>query len=157
MSCPSPSGQVDGEPQRTLQPGDPGSVVRAHTGKSALKQVEAFFSLHCYFGPSCQTVELQLSPINRTTTWSASLRSAMLWRGGPRSRCVWGRRRFQRTSWSTSWSWASSPCPPPAWNRWSSSSIKCWINSSLSSCSPWSSLARLVREGCDIHGFQCRQ
>lgn len=36
MSCASSSGQVDGEPQRALQPGDPGSVVRAHAGVSVV-------------------------------------------------------------------------------------------------------------------------
>lgn len=35
MSCASSSGQVDGEPQRALQPGGPGSVVCAHTGESS--------------------------------------------------------------------------------------------------------------------------
>lgn len=34
MSCAGSSGQVDGEPQRALQPGDPGGVVRAHAGVS---------------------------------------------------------------------------------------------------------------------------
>lgn len=35
MSCAGSSSQVDGEPQRALQPGGPGSVVCAHTGESS--------------------------------------------------------------------------------------------------------------------------
>lgn len=45
MSSPSPSGQVDGEPQRTLQPRDPGSVVRAHAGMSVLRTAPKHKSL----------------------------------------------------------------------------------------------------------------
>lgn len=81
----------------------------------------------------------------RITTWSVSLPFVMPWREGLHSLCASGRRRFQRTSWNMSWSSASSPCPPPVWSHWSFTFIWCWTNSSVSSCSRWSSLVRLVR------------
>lgn len=83
----------------------------------------------------------------RITTWSVSLPFVMPWREGLRSLCASGRRRLQRTNWNMSSSSASSPCPPPVWSRWSFTFIWCWINSSVSSCSRWSSLVRLVRRG----------
>lgn len=85
----------------------------------------------------------------RITTWNVSSPFVTPWRVGLHSLCALGRKRFQRTSWNMSWSSASLPCPPLIWSLWSFTFIWCWINSSVSSCSRWSSLVRLVRRWPD--------